>query len=83
MCVQVSNKAVTEAFVRMYEDGLIYRYAACVLGGGLLVMLDNLTSLVWLGSSNRLVNWSCALRTAISSIEASCTRRLPPADIVF
>jgi len=39
MCV-----AVTEAFVRMHEDGTIYR-------------------------SNRLVNWSCTLRSAISDIE--------------
>ncbi|XP_058458950.1 valine--tRNA ligase [Malaya genurostris] len=37
-------KAVTEAFVRMHEQGLIYR-------------------------SNRLVNWSCTLRSAISDIE--------------
>lgn len=36
--------AVKEAFVRMYNDGLIYR-------------------------ANRLVNWSCALRTCISDIE--------------
>lgn len=39
MCV-----AVTEAFVRLHEEGLIYR-------------------------SNRLVNWSCTLRSAISDIE--------------
>lgn len=38
------TKAVTEAFVRMHEDGSIYR-------------------------SSRLVNWSCALRSAISDIE--------------
>ncbi|XP_026409220.1 valine--tRNA ligase, mitochondrial 1-like isoform X2 [Papaver somniferum] len=38
------SKAVTEAFVRLYEDGLIYR-------------------------DNRLVNWDCVLRTAISDIE--------------
>ncbi|XP_011180482.2 valine--tRNA ligase [Zeugodacus cucurbitae] len=37
-------KAVTEAFVRLHEDGSIYRSA-------------------------RLVNWSCALRSAISDIE--------------
>lgn len=37
-------KAVTEAFVRLHEDGTIYR-------------------------SNRLVNWSCSLRSAISDIE--------------
>uniref|UniRef100_A0A8D8DXW9 Valine--tRNA ligase n=1 Tax=Culex pipiens TaxID=7175 RepID=A0A8D8DXW9_CULPI len=37
-------RAVTEAFVRMHETGLIYR-------------------------SSRLVNWSCALRSAISDIE--------------
>lgn len=39
MCV-----AVTEAFVRLHDDGTIYR-------------------------SNRLVNWSCSLRSAISDIE--------------
>lgn len=38
------SKAVTEAFVRLYDDGSIYR-------------------------SSRLVNWSCALRSAISDIE--------------
>jgi valyl-tRNA synthetase len=38
------NKAVKEAFCRMYEKGLIYR-------------------------AQRMVNWSCALQTAISSIE--------------
>lgn len=37
-------KAVTEAFVRLHEDGSVYR-------------------------SSRLVNWSCALRSAISDIE--------------
>jgi valyl-tRNA synthetase len=37
-------KAVTEAFVRMHEDGTIYR-------------------------ANRLVNWSCTLKSAISDIE--------------
>ncbi len=36
--------AVTEAFVRMHEDGTIYR-------------------------ANRLVNWSCTLKSAISDIE--------------
>jgi len=38
------SKAVKEAFVRMYDEGLIYR-------------------------DNRLVNWSCQLKTAISDIE--------------
>jgi len=38
------GRAVTEAFVRMHEDGTIYR-------------------------SNRLVNWSCTLKSAISDIE--------------
>ena len=38
------SKAVKEAFVKMHEDGLIYR-------------------------DNRLVNWSCQLKTAISDIE--------------
>ncbi|KAJ8922358.1 hypothetical protein NQ315_004301 [Exocentrus adspersus] len=37
-------RAVTEAFVRLYDDGTIYR-------------------------SNRLVNWSCSLKSAISDIE--------------
>ena len=36
--------AVSEAFIRMHESGVIYR-------------------------STRLVNWSCALRSAISDIE--------------
>lgn len=36
--------AVKEAFVRFYDEGLIYR-------------------------ANRLVNWSCKLKTAISDIE--------------
>lgn len=38
------STAVKEAFVRMYNDGLIYR-------------------------ATRLVNWSCALKSAISEIE--------------
>lgn len=38
------SKAVTEAFVQLTEQGLIYR-------------------------DNRLVNWDCVLRTAISDIE--------------
>ncbi|KAL6641285.1 hypothetical protein ACP70R_019466 [Stipagrostis hirtigluma subsp. patula] len=38
------SKAVTEAFVRLYKEGLIYR-------------------------ANRIVNWDCTLRTAISDIE--------------
>nr|XP_027210399.1 valine--tRNA ligase-like isoform X1 [Penaeus vannamei] len=38
------QEAVKEAFVRMHEDGTIYR-------------------------SNRLVNWSCTLKSAISDIE--------------
>ncbi|KAM5262876.1 valine--tRNA ligase, mitochondrial [Ctenodactylus gundi] len=39
-----SSEAVTEAFVRLYNAGLLYR-------------------------SRQLVNWSCALRSAISDIE--------------
>lgn len=39
-------KAVTEAFVRLHDEGVIYR-------------------------SNRLVNWSCTLKSAISDIEVS------------
>ena len=42
-------KAVTEAFVRLHDDGLIYR-------------------------SNRLVNWSCTLRSAISDIEGKVSK---------
>lgn len=38
------SKAVIEAFVRLHDDGDIYR-------------------------SNRLVNWSCTLKSAISDIE--------------
>ncbi|CAI7753267.1 unnamed protein product, partial [Closterium sp. NIES-54] len=38
------SRAVTEAFVRLHDQGLIYR-------------------------DNRLVNWDCVLRTAISDIE--------------
>ncbi|XP_066469580.1 valine--tRNA ligase, mitochondrial [Tiliqua scincoides] len=38
------SKAVTEAFVRLHEQGLVYR-------------------------EKRLVNWSCALRSALSDIE--------------
>jgi valyl-tRNA synthetase len=38
------STAVIEAFVRLYESGLIYR-------------------------ANRLINWCCHLRTAISNIE--------------
>eukprot|EP00892_Ulva_mutabilis_P005873 jgi/Ulvmu1/3658/UM017_0072.1 len=38
------SRAVLEAFVRLYQDGLIYR-------------------------ENRLVNWCCKLRTAVSDIE--------------
>ncbi|XP_014607810.1 PREDICTED: valine--tRNA ligase [Polistes canadensis] len=37
-------RAVTEAFIRLHDDGTIYR-------------------------SNRLVNWSCSLKSAISDIE--------------
>ena len=38
------SRAVTEAFVRFHEDGILYR-------------------------DTRLINWSCALRSAISEIE--------------
>lgn len=37
-------RAVTEAFIRLHDEGTIYR-------------------------SNRLVNWSCTLKSAISDIE--------------
>lgn len=40
----VRSKAVTEAFVRMHEMGIVYR-------------------------ATRLVNWCCALRTALSDLE--------------
>ncbi|XP_037698949.1 valine--tRNA ligase, mitochondrial isoform X1 [Choloepus didactylus] len=46
-----SSVAVTEAFVRLYEAGLLYR-------------------------NQQLVNWSCALRSAISDIEVE-NRPLP------
>ncbi|KAH3766017.1 Valine--tRNA ligase [Pelomyxa schiedti] len=38
------SRAVTEAFVRLYDEGLIYR-------------------------ENKLVNWCCTLKTAVSDIE--------------
>lgn len=38
------SRAVIEAFVRLHDEGIIYRY-------------------------NRLVNWSCTLKSAISDIE--------------
>jgi valyl-tRNA synthetase len=38
------SNAVKEAFVRMFQEGLIYR-------------------------DNRLVNWDCVLKTAVSDIE--------------
>ena len=38
------SRAVKECFVRLHEEGTIYR-------------------------SNRIVNWSCALKSAISDIE--------------
>ncbi|XP_066110331.1 valine--tRNA ligase, mitochondrial isoform X2 [Saccopteryx bilineata] len=46
-----SSVAVTEAFVRLHEAGLLYR-------------------------SRQLVNWSCALRSAISDVEVE-SRPLP------
>lgn len=39
-----TQRAVNEAFVRMFNDGAIYR-------------------------DNRLVNWCCKLKTAVSDIE--------------
>ena len=42
------SRAVTEAFVRLHEDGTIYR-------------------------DNRLVNWSCTLKSAVSDIEVDKT----------
>ncbi len=61
MSSKLSN-AVNEAFVRFYDNGLLYR-------------------------ANRLVNWSCALRTAISNIEVDtieidgfCMRKVPGYD---
>ncbi|XP_014667746.1 PREDICTED: valine--tRNA ligase-like [Priapulus caudatus] len=45
------SEAVKEAFVRLHDDGVIYR-------------------------SNRLVNWSCTLKSAISDIEVD-KRELP------
>lgn len=40
------SRAVVEAFVRLHDEGTIYRY-------------------------NRLVNWSCTLKSAISDIEVA------------
>ncbi|KAG8448699.1 hypothetical protein GDO86_015683 [Hymenochirus boettgeri] len=45
------SRAVCEAFVRLYDDGLMYR-------------------------RRRLVNWSCALRSAISDIEVESRQLL-------
>ena len=39
-------RAVSEAFIRLHDENIIYR-------------------------SNRLVNWSCTLKSAISDIEVS------------
>jgi isoleucyl-tRNA synthetase len=44
-----SQRAVSEAFVRMHESGVIYR-------------------------DNRLVNWCCKLKTAVSDIEVRVQR---------
>lgn len=44
--LQKLYRAVTESFVRLHDDGFIYR-------------------------SVRLVNWSCALNSAISDIEVN------------
>lgn len=49
-------RAVTEAFVRMHDDGTIYR-------------------------ANRLVNWSCTLKSAISDIEGKII--WSPESLVF
>ncbi|XP_038047447.1 valine--tRNA ligase-like [Patiria miniata] len=49
--------AVQEAFIRMHQDGTIYR-------------------------SNRLVNWSCTLKSAISDIEVD-KRELPGRTLLF
>ena len=43
------SAAVLEAFLRLHEQGLIYR-------------------------DNRLVNWDCSLRTAVSDIEVLTSR---------
>lgn len=51
-------RAVTEAFVRLHEEGDIYR-------------------------SNRLVNWSCSLKSAISDIEVRLTALLSRSNILF
>jgi len=50
------SKAVTEAFVRMHDSGLIYR-------------------------ANRLVNWDCTLRTAISTIEVDMKELPGPTEL--
>ena len=50
--------AVVEAFIRLFNDGLMYR-------------------------SNRLVNWSCSLRTAISDIEVDYIDLAAPKKLVY
>ncbi|KAM7136631.1 valine--tRNA ligase, mitochondrial isoform 1-T2 [Molossus nigricans] len=51
-----SSVAVTEAFVRLHEAGLLYR-------------------------SRQLVNWSCALRSAISDIEVESRSLSGPTEL--
>lgn len=77
--------AVTEAFVRLHKEGLIYRsdllncYFPCPFLLFLLSIFPFILLLMtmWMKHSvfhlifrdNRLVNWDCTLRTAISDIE--------------
>ncbi|KAG6519824.1 hypothetical protein ZIOFF_023333 [Zingiber officinale] len=53
------SKAVTEAFVKLYKEGLIYSF--------LWVLVPLMPGPIL--RDHRLVNWDCSLRTAISDIE--------------
>ncbi|THU66600.1 hypothetical protein C4D60_Mb05t15870 [Musa balbisiana] len=55
---EARSKAVTEAFVRLYKERLIYRF-----------MNYQIKLISIISRDNRLVNWDCTLRTAISDIE--------------
>lgn len=51
-------RAVTEAFVRLHDENVIYR-------------------------SNRLVNWSCTLKSAISDIEVSLSKTVSIESFIY
>ncbi|THG19804.1 hypothetical protein TEA_018558 [Camellia sinensis var. sinensis] len=55
------SKAVTEAFVRLYKEGLIYSLMSSYL--------EIKIHVTYYFRDLRLVNWDCNLRTAISDIE--------------